>query len=279
VGNSALAFSVRRASIFLPGLALFLAAGSPLRAQGLTDGWSQYQDTYEVQKPYNLPVSDRFSDSGGIYSCWILPNDKPFKTGTPTGPRTEMRWTTWKDQKIEHMFEADVMYDPGTNHTCIFQVKSNSSGEAVYLQVATNGDLRQSTGTPFLKDYAGKWFNLKATYNPATGGGKVWIDDVQKWSGSHSNSSDWYFKNGTYNNGMTSGTVSKSHYKNVKFWIHVPSATLAPPRREARMTRGLRGDNGGAFILTVSPSGAGIDPFLFDMSGRRIRAHTLRAKE
>jgi hypothetical protein len=217
----------------LIAVVLWFAAPYALRAQSLTAGWSEYPDTFEVQKPYNLPVSDRFSDSGGVYTCWIQPSDKPFKTGTDTGPRTEMRWQTWSNQKLGHMFEADVMYDPGTNHTCIFQVKSNSSGEAVYLQVATNGDLRQSTGTPFLKDYAGKWFHLNATYEPSTGSGRVWIDGEQKWSGSHNNSSDWYFKNGTYCNGMTSGTVSRSHYKNIKHWIHVASATLAPPRRAA----------------------------------------------
>src|SRR3954462_11539940 len=91
-----------------------LVGGGAL-AQLPTDGWSQYTDTFVVQKPYNLTESDRFSDSGGVYTCWILPNDKPFKTDTPTGPRTEMRWSTWADQKIEHMFEADVMYEPGTN--------------------------------------------------------------------------------------------------------------------------------------------------------------------
>lgn len=250
--------------------ALFAAAlVTAPRAQSVTDGWSQYPDTFEVQKPYNLPVSDRFSDSGGVYTCWIQPSDKPFKVGTPTGPRTEMRWTTWPDQKIGHMFEADVMYDPGTNHTAIFQVKSNSSGEAVYLQVATNGDLRQSTGAVFLPNYAGKWFHLNAAYEPSSGSGKVWIDGVPKWSGSHHNSSDWYFKNGTYCNGMTAGTVSRSHYKNVKFWIHVATSTLAPPRSQ-RAAGGPYFSREAGRVLFPAAGGAE-----FDISGRHLSIRAL----
>jgi hypothetical protein len=126
------------------------------------------------------------------------------------------------------MFEADVMYEPGTNRTCIMQVKSNTAGEAVYMQVHTDGDLRHSTGTPFLRGYWGRWFNLKVSYHPGTKVGRVWIDDVPKLTVSHKGGGGWYFKNGTYNNGMTGGTGSKAHFRNFRFWTRGGPLAIRP---------------------------------------------------
>ena len=210
---------------FLFCLGLLCAAACGVSAQP-TNGFSQYNDTFYVQKPWDLPLDQRYADTGGMYTTWILPGDKPFNQTTTTGPRTEMRWNNWANQKVEHLFDADVMYEPGTNHTCIMQIKSNTNGEALYMQVHTNGDLRNSTGTPFLTNYAGKWFNLKVTYNPVNGVGRVWIDNVLKITASHSGATDWYFKNGTYNNGMTAGSVSKAHFKNMKMWIYTGASDV-----------------------------------------------------
>jgi hypothetical protein len=140
-----------------------------------------------------------------------------------------MRWNTWANQTLEHLFEAEVMYDPGTNHTCIMQIKSNEDGEPIYIQVHTNGDLRNSVSTPFLRDYAGKWFNLKAAFNPATGLGRAWINDTLKVTRNYQlGTSGWYFKNGAYANGMTAGSVSRAHFRNMKMWVHSGSTRIRP---------------------------------------------------
>src|SRR6185369_15842508 len=101
----------------------------------LTDGFTQISPGYSVQHPYDLNTSDRFTVVNGVYTCWVYDTDKPFSTGTTTGPRTEMRWDTWADQNTANQFEADALFDAGTSHTCIHQIKSNTDGEALYLQV------------------------------------------------------------------------------------------------------------------------------------------------
>ncbi len=196
-----------------------------------TDGLVQYSDTFTVQKPYDLNISDRFSvtDVGGIlqYNCWINHGDHPLYPGSPTAPRTEMRWNTnWTT--TERMWEADVMIDPGSDGTAIQQIKSNSGFEPIYINVHNNGNLYNDGGSTVLaSNITGKWFHLLCAYNPQTGIGRAWINGtlVVTRSDPHPLSTVWYFKNGTYG---TKGT-SRTHYQNVKFWCHDQSTQVQSP--------------------------------------------------
>src|SRR5580704_6086471 len=150
----------------------------PAQAASPTDGLVQYSDTFTVQKPYDLNISDRFSvtDVGGIlqYNCWINHGDHPLYPGSPTAPRTEMRWNTnWTT--TERMWEADVMIDPGSSGTAIQQIKSNSGFEPIYINVHNGGNLYNDGGSTVLaSNMTGKWFHLLCAYNPQTGIGRAW---------------------------------------------------------------------------------------------------------
>src|SRR5579864_4761902 len=123
-----------------------LACTFQANAQSKT-GFTEYTDNYSVQHPYDLPESARFSvTSGPVYNCWILKGDKGFTSTTTTGPRTEMRWgTNWSGK--EHMWEADVEIDSGSEGSAIMQVKSNDGFEPIYIQVRANGDLYNDNGS------------------------------------------------------------------------------------------------------------------------------------
>jgi ricin-type beta-trefoil lectin protein len=191
----------------------------------VTCGWTQYSAGYGVQKPYDLPLSSRFSWSNGVFTMWVYGTDKPFSSGSGTGPRTEVRVDTWAQQTRENMLEADVMLITSVKY-CLFQVKSNTNGEPVYLQVADPGypagTIRQGGGTEILATPGvNNWFHLNASFNPATGARGVWINGVRKLGNGGPNSArDFYFKFGVYDNisGSTSD-LSKDSYKNVKYWI------------------------------------------------------------
>jgi hypothetical protein len=187
---------------------------------GPTTGFHLISDSYSVQKPYNLNVSDRFSVANGVYTCWVFGNDQPFSQGSTTGPRTEMRWKTWPQQDRENMFECDAMFDAGTSHTCIHQIKSNTAGEANYLQVNQAGTLRNSVGANFASGIAGTWFHINSSFNPATGLHRIWLNGSLKVSGNYSTTArDWYFKNGTYSNGITATARSWAQFKNIRHWV------------------------------------------------------------
>ena len=66
------------------GACVLMSAG----AWAQTNGFYAIPDTYTVQKPWNLNVTNRFSASNGVYTCWVYGYDQPFSQGSGTGPRT-----------------------------------------------------------------------------------------------------------------------------------------------------------------------------------------------
>ncbi len=186
-----------------------------------TAGFHKIDDHYTVQKPYDLQVADRFLAKDGVFTCWVFGYDKPHEPTSKTGPRTEMRWETWKQQDHENQIEFDVQFDDKTTKTCIFQVKSNSGGrEAIYLQVHGVGELRNSVGKVFATNMANKWFHVNGSYNPATGDRHLWIDGKLILSGTYNSPvRDWYFKTGTYSNGIAPNDRSWAEYKNFQHWV------------------------------------------------------------
>ena len=61
-----------------------------------TDGFTQVllaQHNFKLQKPYNVPLQERYSYKDGVRSFWVYDKDKPFKPDSTTRPRTEVRIT------------------------------------------------------------------------------------------------------------------------------------------------------------------------------------------
>jgi hypothetical protein len=244
-----------------------LVSALPALAQPVA-GFKEYTCEFKIQRPYNIPVDERFRDSSGIYTTKVFPSDKPFEPGNTTEPRTEMRWETWTDQKAEHMFEADVMYEDGCARTCIHQVKSNTSGEALYLRVLDGGDLIVlNDGATVVKNGYGTWFHLRTAYNPSNGQARIWINGELKHS-FHSSGRDWYFKNGTYT--VEGKGPAVAHFKNIKMQVADNSTTgVAPSLNPSRAGRSGKAVllGGGASILPLGAEGWGST---FDLSGKAV---------
>jgi hypothetical protein len=206
---------------------LFAIASPRLTAQPApsnpTAGLHEYHDTFKVQHPYDLQTADRFSESNGVYTCWVHKGDKPLRQGSGTGARTEMRWlSNWT--RTEHAWEADVMFEPGTERTCIMQVKSNTGREAIYLQVEHDNLYNDNNHrVVLLANAAGKWFHVVSDFNPSTDVGRIWINGELKMTLHYPRppSTVWYFKNGVYN----TANGSMAHFKNIRFWQAAASNT------------------------------------------------------
>lgn len=59
-----------------------------------TDGFTQVpleQHNFILQKPYNVPLQERYGYKDGVRSFWVYNKDKPFKPDSTTRPRTEVR--------------------------------------------------------------------------------------------------------------------------------------------------------------------------------------------
>ncbi|CAN1234952.1 Citrate-binding protein, partial [Linum perenne] len=44
-----------------------------------------------LQKPYDVPLDQRYSFVDGVHRMWVYSDDKPFSPGSDTKPRTEIR--------------------------------------------------------------------------------------------------------------------------------------------------------------------------------------------
>jgi hypothetical protein len=182
-----------------------------------TAGWTEFTDTFSVQHPYDLPVSDRFDFDAGIYTLWIFPTDKPHAPGNTTAPRTEMRWSNWTTG--EHMWDADMMFESPLTHTCVMQIHNVQDSIAAYMQV-NSGDMRNAAGGgTLITGYYDKWFNMKVAFDPQTHQVRTWINNCLKETTTAPTgpTPDWYFKNGVY---TCDATICRDHFKNIRFWQH-----------------------------------------------------------
>lgn len=59
-----------------------------------TDGFTVVPLTewnFEIQKPYDKPLEERYSFTDGIRRLWVYADDKPHEPNSKTMPRTEIR--------------------------------------------------------------------------------------------------------------------------------------------------------------------------------------------
>jgi hypothetical protein len=177
-----------------------------------TQGFTEYQDSFVVQRPYDLPAKDRFSYDNGIYTAWVLPNDKSHATWSGTHSRTETRFSDLKTG--EHLFSADAMVEAGSENVCIQQFKGALGPLGTYLRV-NGGTLHQLGGDTVATGIYGKWINIKVAWDIPSGTGRVWINNCLKTTVHGTKGSTWYFKFGTY---TCNSAKCTAHFKNVHLY-------------------------------------------------------------
>ena len=75
----------------------------------LTAGFSRVklsESQFVVQKPYDVPLHERYEQSGGVRRMWVFATDKPGSGNHPGGARTEIK--------------VDVL--PPSKNNCIFRI-------------------------------------------------------------------------------------------------------------------------------------------------------------
>jgi hypothetical protein len=177
-----------------------------------TQGFTEYEDSFVVQRPQNLPASDRVKYEGGIYTFWVKSGDLSHKPDSSTEPRTEARYSDMSTGEL--IWTGDVMFE-SPSKTCIFQIHNVNSPIAIYLRVVGDRMFNLSTGTTIATGMTGKWFNLKVAFNIATRQVRTFINGCLKETSTAPNTASvnkWYFKHGVYT--CDSGTCT-SHYKNI----------------------------------------------------------------
>ena len=207
-----------------------------------TQGWTEYQDSFHVERPYNVPINTRFSIVGGIYNFWVFPPDNPHHPmAGGRNPRTEATYGGTHDKATvpggtstvarigyfstgQRMYSADMLIEENAVGSAIMQIHSTANGGPVGLRIMPNGNMVNNgsltvvTGSTVPGGLIGKWFNFKVSLDTASMRVQIFINNCLKstFTGSRANGRH-YFKNGVYFC-RTSQNGCFSRYKNVHLY-------------------------------------------------------------
>jgi hypothetical protein len=198
-----------------------------------TEGWTEYRDSFTVQRPYNMPINTRFSIIGGIYKFWVFPNDAPHSpTANGRNPRTEARYGGTADVATaknfstgNRMWSGDMLIERNAVNSAIFQIHTTADGGGpIGLRVQSNGDIVNNGSLTVVQGSSvpggtiDKWFNFKASLNAANQEVKIYINNCLKstYRGPRGDGNN-YFKHGVYFC-KTSQNGCFSHYKNIHLY-------------------------------------------------------------
>jgi len=180
-----------------------------------TAGYTEYKDSFVVQRPRNLAAKDRFKYENGIYTTWIFPNDQPHKPNNTTNPRTETRFSDLGSG--EHIMSFDVMVEPGTSGTVIHQYKSaGTQGGNIGTYIEMNGGTLKDRAGTVATGVSGKWVNIKVAFNVPTGVGRIWLNNCLKVTTQKEKNALWYFKFGNYH--CDGAPMCRANFKNIHFF-------------------------------------------------------------
>jgi hypothetical protein len=208
-----------------------------------TAGWTEYQDSFHIERPYNVPINTRFSIIGGIYTHWVFPNDRPHSTqAMGRNPRTEATYGGTYDKanvkpgtgvtnnigyftKGQRMYSADMLIEPNAVGSAFMQIHTTAAGGGpIGIRMQGNGDIVNNgsqtvvQGNSVPGGLVGKWFNFKASLNADTLETKIYVNNCLKstYKGDRGDG-NFYFKNGVYFC-KNSPNGCFTHYKNIHLY-------------------------------------------------------------
>jgi hypothetical protein len=173
--------------------------------------WHEIHPSFTVQNRTSAPLNQRYTNVNGLITTTVFAGEQ----------RVELRWATWPNQNTYNQFECDAMFDSGTQHTAIHQIKSNTAGEPIYIQVAAPGQIRNDNGSVLMSGMANTWFHVNSFFNPSNNDARLYINGSLVVTRTfHTGSRDFYFKNGVYNNGLPAGGRSRAQFRNIHHYSH-----------------------------------------------------------
>jgi hypothetical protein len=205
-----------------------------------TVGWTEYQDTFHVERPYTVPVNTRFSIIGGIYSLWVFPNDGPHSPiAHGKGPRTEATYGALHDKANlvtdnsvskgigyftsgMRMWSADVLLEPSAEGSIVMQIHTTAAGIGPIYMGFTGGNLTHNlktavSGSSVPGGLVNTWFNLKVAFNAATLQSQLYVNNCLKATVTGPRGDGhFYFKNGVY--GCRHAEGCREHIKNLHLY-------------------------------------------------------------
>ncbi|XP_058764241.1 citrate-binding protein-like [Vicia villosa] len=171
---------------------------------------------FVIQKPYNIPVNQRYNFTNGVHQFWILPTDKPFMSGSNTKPRTEIRISKHEYTSGIWQFEGYAYVPSGTSGVCIMQIFGGRSTATTTQLRIYDGSLTYYNSPHVLsQNIYDRWFKVNAIHDMDANNVKIYIDGVLKRDGAGLGAGTHYFKFGVYVQNDHSNRM-ESRWKDIK---------------------------------------------------------------
>ncbi|XP_024975752.1 citrate-binding protein-like [Cynara cardunculus var. scolymus] len=157
------------------------------------------QSNFDIQKPYDVPLQQRYSFSNGVHKLWVFKTDKPHSRTSKTSPRTEIRIRGYDYASGVWQFEGYGYVPRETTGVCVMQVFGSNPPHATNtMLIVKDTSLYYYRRTVILSNLYNKWFRLNVIHDVDRNTVKVYIDGVLKYDGAGRRGKSHYFKCGLY---------------------------------------------------------------------------------
>lgn len=197
-------------------MALLLAP--PSRAQDPTAGFtavSLSEGNFQLQKPYNMPASARYSFDGTVRRMWVLSSDEPFKPDSDTRPRTEMRMAGYDYSSGVWQFEGSVYVPSGTTGVSLMQVFGGGDTATTLMLHVYDGSLQYYNQRPVEDNIYNRWLRVNVIHDVGASRLTVFVDGDLKLTVDGKGGDSHYFKFGVYTQRGASSRM-EARWKNVR---------------------------------------------------------------
>ncbi|CAI0396155.1 unnamed protein product [Linum tenue] len=177
---------------------------------------------FVVQRPYDVPLSQRYSFAGGTHRLWVYADDKPHDRKSHTQPRTEIRITGLNYKSGVWQFEGYGFVPNGTSGATVAQIHGSAHrNTTMILRVYAPGEMRYYSYLHVADGLYDRWFRLNMIHDVDGGKVTVFLDGEQNntqprteihIAGLDYSSGVWQFEgHGFVPNGTSGATVAQIH--------------------------------------------------------------------
>ncbi|KAI4348091.1 hypothetical protein L6164_008853 [Bauhinia variegata] len=187
-----------------------------------TDGFTLVPLTdanIELQKPYDVPLEQRYSCEAGVHRMWVYADDKPHEPDSRTQPRTEIRIQGLDYSSGIWQFEGYGFVPNGTSGATVTQIHGAAMAATTIILRIYNGNMRYYSGDLVAENLYDKWFRLNLIHDVDGGVVRVFIDGEKKFQVNDKGRSDsMYFKCGVYAAPANISYYMESRWRDIKIY-------------------------------------------------------------
>ncbi|CAK9176336.1 unnamed protein product [Ilex paraguariensis] len=186
-----------------------------------TDGFTEVPLTaanFEIQRPYNVPLEERYSFENGVRRLWVFADDKPHNPSSHTQPRTEVRFHGLDYSSGVWQFEGYGFVPNGTTGPSIVQIHGAAHDPSTIILRIYDGDMRYYSGDLIATNMYDKWFRVNLIHDVDGGKVTVFLDGVQKFETNDRGLAQFYFKCGVYAALSDISYYMESRWRDIKIY-------------------------------------------------------------